>query len=215
MPNRVTADVREAALANLAPRPAPPGSGRKAISLSSPNIRRLLEETRGKAPLAGLDHSDDQRVALTYQALCDVIGVKTIDVALRLLSQLVHLQHTETPQSDADELVKSIALLAELQPTNATEALLSVQMIGVHQAAMVFLARATAEGQTLLGADANVLRATRLLRLFTEQLEALAKLRGKTSQQKVIVEHVTVAAGGQAIVGVVPGGRWCGGDDPR
>jgi hypothetical protein len=60
-----------------------------------------------------------------------------------------------------------------------------------------------------------VLRATRLLRLFTEQLEALAKLKGKTSQQKVIVEHVTVAAGGQAIVGVVPGGRGCGGDGPR
>jgi hypothetical protein len=39
-----------------------------------------------------------------------------------------------------------------------TEPLLSVQMIGVHQAAMVFLARSTAEGQTLLGADANVLR---------------------------------------------------------
>jgi hypothetical protein len=71
---------------------------------------------------------------------------------------------------------------------------------------MEFLARAVAEGQTLLGADANVLRATRLLRLFTEQLEAMSKLKGKTSQQKVIVEHVTVAAGGQAIVGVVPGG---------
>ena len=65
--------------------------------------------------------------------------------------------------------------------------------------------RPTAEEQTLLGADASVLRATRLLRLFTEQLEALAKLRGKTSQQKVIVEHVTVGAGAQAIVGVVPG----------
>jgi hypothetical protein len=38
---------------------------------------------------------------------------------------------------------------------------------------------------------------------------------GKTSQQKVIVEHVTVAAGGQAIVGVVSGGRGSGGDDPR
>jgi hypothetical protein len=35
----------------------------------------------------------------------------------------------------------------------------------------------------------------------------MTKLKGKGSQQRVIVEHVTVAAGGQAIVGaVMPGG---------
>jgi hypothetical protein len=51
-------------------------------------------------------------------------------------------------------------------------------------------------------ADANVLR-TRLLRLFNEQLQALAGLRGQTGQQKVTVEHVHVHEGGQAIVGAV------------
>ena len=53
------------------------------------------------------------------------------------------------------------------------------------------------------GADANVHRAVRLLRLFNEQLQALATLRGKTGQQKVTVEHVHVYEGGQAIVGSV------------
>jgi len=38
-------------------------------------------------------------------------------------------------------------------------------------------------------ADANVLLPTRLMRLFTDQLEALAKLKGKTGQQRVVVEH--------------------------
>jgi hypothetical protein len=70
------------------------------------------------------------------------------------------------------------------------------------------MALATAEGQTTEGMDLNVLRATRLMRLFNEQTETMAKLRGKTGQQRFVVEHVTVAAGGQAIVGaVVPGGR--------
>ena len=43
-----------------------------------------------------------------------------------------------------------------------------------------------------------------------KQVETKMKLQGKSSQQRVVVEHVTVAAGGQAIVGtVIPGG---GGD---
>lgn len=48
-----------------------------------------------------------------------------------------------------------------------------------------------------------VASATRLMRLYTEQLEAMAKLKGKSTQQKVIVEHVHVHSGGQAIVGAV------------
>jgi len=43
-------------------------------------------------------------------------------------------------------------------------------------------------------------QAQRLSELFQKQLAALDKRRGR-GQQKVTVEHVTVAAGGQAIVG--------------
>ena len=87
-----------------------------------------------------------------------------------------------------------------------------MEWIGVHNSAVKFLTRATDENQTFEGADANVLRATRLMRLFKEQLETLASLRGKTSEQKVTVEHVHVYEGGQAIVGSVAhpggGGKW-------
>ena len=76
-------------------------------------------------------------------------------------------------------------------------------MIGVHEAAVKFLIDATMPNQTFEGKNANVLRATRLMRVFNEQLEALAKLKGKTRHQKVTVEHVHVNAGGQAIVGAV------------
>jgi hypothetical protein len=37
--------------------------------------------------------------------------------------------------------------------------------------------------------------------LIQQQLQALASLRGKTSEQKVSVEHVHVQEGGQAVVG--------------
>ena len=46
-------------------------------------------------------------------------------------------------------------------------------------------------------------RATRLLRLYVDQLAALVRLRGGGARQTVRVERVTVEAGGQAVVGVV------------
>jgi len=105
-------------------------------------------------------------------------------------------------------MIRSEAMLAELQPATATEAMLAAQMVGTQRAAMTFLKRAMNPDQTLAGVDANVLRATRLMRLFSEQVDTVAKLKGKGGQQRVVVEHVNVAAGGQAIVGiVVPGGR--------
>jgi len=59
-----------------------------------------------------------------------------------------------------------------------------------------------------------VTRALRLMHLFAEQVDAMTKLKGKSGQQRVVVEHVTVAAGGQAIVGtVVPGRRGTGDED--
>jgi len=67
----------------------------------------------------------------------------------------------------------------------------------------MFLRRATLENQSTEVIDANVDRSTRLMQMFSEQLEAMQKLRGKATQQKVTVEHVNVHAGGQAIVGAV------------
>jgi hypothetical protein len=55
--------------------------------------------------------------------------------------------------------------------------------------------------QTFQGKDANVLRATKLMRLFNEQLEAMAKLKRKTGLQRVVVEHLSVTA--QATAGTI------------
>ena len=82
-----------------------------------------------------------------------------------------------------------------------------VQMLGVHHAALMFLRRATLDEQTFEGKDAGVHRAVRLMRLFNEQLEVMAKLKGKAGHQRVTVEHVHVHQGGQAIVGQVTAGN--------
>jgi hypothetical protein len=54
-----------------------------------------------------------------------------------------------------------------------------------------------------MGTDANVERATKLMRTFTAQIDALEKLRGKTPQ-RVLVEHVTIN-GSQAVLMDVAG----------
>jgi hypothetical protein len=85
--------------------------------------------------------------------------------------------------------------------------MLAVQAIGVHNAAVEFIRRGQLPNQPFEGVDANINRAVRLMRLYTDQLGAMAKLKGTAGQQKMTVEHVHVHAGGQAIVGPVAGGK--------
>ena len=54
-------------------------------------------------------------------------------------------------------------------------------MMGVHNLAMECLMRASSEKQTIEGVDANINRATKLLRTFTTQMEPLNRHRGKVS----------------------------------
>jgi hypothetical protein len=76
-------------------------------------------------------------------------------------------------------------------------------MFGAHHMVMESQKRAVAPQQCTGGIDANVGRATQIMRIFLEQIAAMQKLKGKGSQQKVTVERVQVYQGGQAIVGAV------------
>ena len=158
-------------------------------------------------PRVGLQKIRAEQIAEMEDAVRQIAGVRTSEVAQHLVGQLSKLQPWDNKRSDAERWSAAVTMLSELQPASGPEALLAVQMIGVHHAATQFLARAICEGQTFEGTDANVLRATRLMRLFKEQLGAMEMLKGTTRRQKVTVEHVHVHAGGQAIVGAVSGGE--------
>jgi hypothetical protein len=132
-----------------------------------------------------------------------VTGSTAKSIGDLLVTQMGAMQVWGTDRTSEEKGIAAVDLLQESHPASVVEAFLSVQMFGVHEAALLFLHRATVSGQTFEGSDANVLRAVRLLRLFNEQVELLAKLKGKTSQQKVTVEHIHVHQGGQAIVGAV------------
>jgi hypothetical protein len=87
------------------------------------------------------------------------------------------------------------------------EGMLATQMLACHNATMECFRRAMMGGQSFEGRTMNLGHATKLSRTYAMLVEALSRHRGK-AQQKVVVEHVTVNAGGQAIVGNVeaPGG---------
>jgi hypothetical protein len=137
-------------------------------------------------------------------------GVQNGALARELVRQAADLQlgimrRGGPPPSGQERLDVVVATLGGLGPENATQAMLAVQMVGVHEAALRFLRRVS-DGQNLESSNSDVLQVTRLLRLFNEQLEAMAKLKGKSGQQKVTVEHVHVYDGGKAIVGAMAEG---------
>jgi hypothetical protein len=102
-------------------------------------------------------------------------------------------------------------MMVEIKPETLTQAMLAAQMIGVHHAALSYLERAALQSKSLDDLDAAARVSTRFMRLYMEQLEAMAKLKGKTGQQKVTVEYVHVHHGGQAIVGAVTAAGRTGG----
>ena len=107
---------------------------------------------------------------------------------------------TEDQQKQAALAV--LEAMENIAPRSELEGMLAAQMISTHNAAMECLRRAMKEGQTFEGRDSNLKHAAKLMSIYERQLAALDKHRGK-GRQKITVEHVTVEAGGQAIVGEV------------
>ena len=107
------------------------------------------------------------------------------------------------------------AALHGIGPKDELEGMLAVQMVAAHTMAMECLKRAALPNQIDLGVEVNVNRGTKLMRTFASLTEALSRYRGK-GEQKMIVEHVHVRKGGQAIVGPVSqhnSGDRAGGDE--
>ena len=111
------------------------------------------------------------------------------------------------------EINDHLALMAELKPQDPFESLLISQMLMVHQQALHNLSISNLDenrGRTDIQ-DSLTSRYVKLMRLYALQMESLDKHR-RGGKQKMTVEHVTVNAGGQAVVGSVNQG---GGKDEK
>jgi hypothetical protein len=137
------------------------------------------------------------------------LKARGITVETRKLYELAELLWLPEGLSEEEEyarILRAVELFEELKPQDAAESMLAAQMVGTHTAALECLRRVALQGQTFEGRDVNLKHAHKLMTLYTQQLAALNKHRGK-GQQKVTVEYVNVEPGGQAIVGNVETGK--------
>jgi hypothetical protein len=97
----------------------------------------------------------------------------------------------------------ALAVIDGLKPQNEIEAMLAAQIAVTHGLTMKFSARLySGATETIPQQDSAALTLSRLQRAFTTQMDALSNMR-RGGRQKVVVEHVHVYPGGQAIVGNV------------
>ena len=109
---------------------------------------------------------------------------------------------------------KNLALFAGLEaiialaPNGPMQSMLAVQMLSVHMAAIKTMRQASLVDPEFTEICIN--RSTKLMRLFAQQAELMARLQAKITQQRIIVEKVKVNEGGQAIVGAIGPGSGAG-----
>jgi hypothetical protein len=155
--------------------------------------------SREPAPADAIDRGD---LAAAFEGKAHVTGCSGGEFGVVLLNQVGPTIPRIGPDGDATAMLAVLSALAEVGPRDPLEGMLAGQMVAVHAAAMECLRRAMAGNATMEGREMNLAQANKLVRSYAALLGALDQHRGK-GRQVVRVEHVTVEAGGQAIVGAV------------
>ena len=140
-----------------------------------------------------LDHPDQSAGIAQLTAL----GLSDPALCNRIILDLVGLAANGNDLSEA-ELNRMLAVVRGIGPTDTVEALLAVQMAAVHDASMR-AAQRLKKAETIDQQDSASSMANKLMRTFTMQMEALKRHRS-CGEQNVIVKHVHVYPGGQAVV---------------
>ena len=191
----------------------------KQLSLSDPSVAEKQEiaaatERQGKrAPRVALNVTQSKTETTLSPTHSDVAGWQTrlrdalgsssdafVDIEI---ARLVTAFRNSAGEIDARAVNAALAVIDGLKPQNEIEAMLALQMALTHGLAMKFGARLYSGNlETIPQQDSAALTLSRLQRAFTTQLDTLSNMR-RGGRQKVVVEHVHVYPGGQAIVGNV------------
>ena len=176
-------------------------------------LMTVREEAEAPQPLRFREDDDGKLDFLTpdqdiVPATKRMLGVNDDAKLLsRLLSPLAEVINDRQGEvAGAGELNDAAALLEGIAPQDPVEGMLAIQMVATHSAAIRYLRMASLDDQTPQKMDWHINRATKLLRTYTAQVEALKRYRS-TGRQTMVVKHVHVHEGGQAIVGNVSRGE--------
>jgi hypothetical protein len=129
--------------------------------------------------------------------LMRAVGTTDEDFFSGLVRQLINASG-KTSETATNFL---LSVIKGIEPRDQIEAMLAAQMAAVHVASMR-MAGQLAQAKTLPQQESAERAVVKLARTFADQMEALKNHRSK-GEQKMTVQHVHVAEGGQAIVGNV------------
>ena len=167
---------------------------RAAKEKRGPRLKMIV--TGKDAVTIGPDHPD---TLIGTIDLMRAIGTTDREFFKGLVGQLANA----SKEAEASErgLNFMLAVIKGIQPRDQIEAMLGAQMAAVHMASMTF-ARRLAHVDNIPQQDSAQTAFNKLARTFAAQVSALKEYRSK-GEQKMIVQHVHVAEGAQAIVGNV------------
>jgi hypothetical protein len=167
-----------------------------ARSAARPPVRFKVSKN-GSDQQVGVDHPDKLvGHALVMDALASADG----DFLDGITSQLANAS-SRGQEIDERGLNFMLSVIKGIEPRDQVEAMLAAQMAAVHMASMR-LTRELAHADTIPHQDSAERALNKLTRTFAMQMEALKRYRNG-AEQKVTLQHVSVAEGGQAIVGNV------------
>ena len=171
-------------------------------------LQSKIKPAKRQAPRIRLDgkkmHVVHEDEAAGCQHLMRALGTDSADFMAGVLSQLAN---AVSPGKDADGAAINFALavIAGVDPKDQLETMLAMQIAAVHMATMTFTRR-LAQVETIAQQDSAERALNRLMRTYVAQMEALKRYR-TGGEQRVVVQHIDIREGGQAIVGTVDRGR--------
>ena len=179
------------------------------VSCVSASARELVTERQGIAKNNGDDIEYEGKEEFWAMSIMEATGTCDIKLAYELLSQAGNTR-PDVDKELINAVNNTLVTMYGIAPRDTLEGLLGTQMVGAHNLAMECMRRARHKDMPFESTKEYISLATKLMRTFTTQIEALNRYRSK-GQQKVTVEHVHVNEGGQAIVGNISQGG--GGND--
>jgi len=191
-----TPEAQDAAAKPYQPTPAD-AEAFKAYMAARKKAAPRLKVVPGAKGAVTIDYPDK---AFGQISLLKALGTTDEDFLNGLVRQLVNVG-SQGASPDERGINFMLAVIKGIEPRDQVEAMLAAQMAAVHMASMTF-ARRLATVENIPQQDSAERAFNKLTRTFAAQIAALKDYRSKV-EQRMVVQHVHVAEGGQAIVGNV------------
>lgn len=136
--------------------------------------------------------------------LCNRIGVTLLNYSLGKVLEFLFAETLPITPVNERRINFVLAVLDSFEPKNITESMIIVQMCLCHEQSLKLFEQTLTKSYDEEGERLTNM-ALKLTRQFNTSAETLAKIR-RGGKQKMVVEHVNIEQGAQAIVGTVEQG---------